>query len=83
LYMPSKASLDISMASSTVCIKSGGYSKTLKDMLMSLIRRRDCSRCRQSQRSLFLPGFRESALRASRAMVGGAARGRGRPSDDD
>ena len=30
---------------------------------------------------LFLPGFRESALRASRATVGGAAYGRGRPSD--
>ncbi len=30
--------------------------------------------------SLFLPGCRESALRASRAMGGGAAHGRGRPS---
>jgi hypothetical protein len=30
---------------------------------------------------LFLAGYRESALRASRAMVRGAAQGRGRPSD--
>ena len=35
----------------------------------------------QARTALFLPGFRESALRASRAMVGGAAYGRGRPSD--
>jgi hypothetical protein len=31
---------------------------------------------------LVLPECRESALRATRAMVGGAAQGRGRPSDD-
>jgi hypothetical protein len=41
------------------------------------------NRYREGQLSRFLPGFRESALRASRAVPGGAAQGRGRPSDDD
>jgi hypothetical protein len=43
----------------------------------------DLIRFRQGPLSLFLPGVPRVGLRASRAVPGGAAYGRGRPSDDD
>jgi hypothetical protein len=48
---------------------------------MSFDCRRDYVDAGEDSSSLFLPGFRESALLASRAMVGGAAYGLGQPSD--
>ena len=50
-------------------------------MLMSLDCRRERVDAGNYSSTLFLSGFRESARLASCAMVGGAAYGRGRPSD--
>jgi hypothetical protein len=50
-------------------------------MLMSLNCRWNLLMQTKTAFTLFLLGCRESALRASRAMVRGAAPGRGRPSD--